>query len=1628
MKNIITLGFCLFMAVTSFGQHLDYDNDSRWFFGMNVGAAWNTTDVENETHAGWGLLLGKRFNSDYGRALSYDVRLRYLRGMWYGQDYDTTNLSHLGADYSGALQDYKEGPGYTVNNFQADVHELGLELAVHLNGVVDRSRWDPYIFGGANIVWNRSNGNLYDNISQPPSIYAYDTMPYSNVSSLDVLMDNTYDTPLDGSSTDYDVDFMPSLGIGLGYQVGPRFSIGVEHKTTFTLADNFDGYQDNTPRWGIFENDIYHYTNAYLRFGFRARGTRPTVPPVTEPDPTQGNITNPAPCQDPVIRLIRPDQHTITVEDQAYVFRADVRFVASRNDISLEINGVPNSNFLYNHNTRQLESNIQLNPGSNSIKVIARNTCGNDTEFVTIIYNDCEDPIVRFDNTNVNGSTVASAAYNVRATIQNGGNVVYTVNGVQTTNFSYNSVTGQFSSNVTLRRGQNTIQITVTNECGTDTETITVNYADCADPYINFVAGNGSIVQSNNATYKVQAYVFNVTSKSNIAFTVNGVNKYFTFNTSTKLLESDVQLNSGQNTIQIVATNNCGNDVEIISVDYTPCVDPAIQLLAPLTATSSTQNSNETIRAKVFNVASVNNIQLYVNGVLQPVGVFNPATKVFEKTVALSQGINTIKLVATNSCGAEAQSFTINYTPCLAPDLQLVLPASLNTTTAVNSQVVQAMVFNINSSNQVQLYVNGTIQPGGVYSPANGVYQNTVGLVNGTNTIQLVATNDCGSDVQVFTVNYVRCTPPTISVVAPIENPMNTQQPAFNVSTIITGVDNEMQVTTTVNGVVQDGGEHLNEANGNYTNLVELVIGTNNIVITATNNCGSVSTQVTIIREDDEPVIDEMITICYLHENNVGEPQTIQIPLSQWPQYQAQGAQMGPCPEPVDEEITICLNVNGEPTQLVILQSQWAQYQALGAELGACPEETMEICLDGNNFEIPVSEWEAYQAQGATEGPCPVVVETMIICLNGEQAEIPVSQWPQYQNQGATQGPCQEPTMTICYNNQAIIIPVSEWPEYEALGAVKGTCRQETMLICLDGTELNIPVAQWPVYQRQGATQGPCATQEMTICFEGNTMVIPVSKWPALQAKGATEGPCEVVMITVCFKGETIEINEEEWAKYRKLGAVLGECDTNVPTTEEKITICHYPPGNTENPQEIQIPLSAWPAHQAHGDKLGPCEIDSVINTGGVIAPNGSGNGNGSNNEKITICHYPPGNNSNPQEIQIALSAWPAHQAHGDVLGPCSNGDTTSTGGAATGNGTSSGTQVMTICYTPEGETIPQTIQIPIDEWDVYLAQGAYIGPCSTVPSGGSGTSGSTGSGSNTNSNTGTIGNGGITNPNSGSSGSSGSGGSGGGKSLNPQEGGSTDLKGKTDINTQKAAEEKAKQEAELKAQKEAAAKKAAEEKAKQEAAKKAAEEKVKQEAQLKAQKEAAAKKAAEEKAKQEAAAKKAAEEKAKQEAQLKAQKEAAAKKAAEEKAKQEAAKKAAEEKAKQEAQLKAQKEAAAKKAAEEKAKQEAAAKKAAEEKAKQEAQLKAQKEAAAKKAAEEKAKQEAAAKKAAEEKAKREAQLKAQKEAAAKKAAEEKAKKEAAAKKANEEKLKESKEEPVTPAKSEQTEKEGGR
>lgn len=42
----------------------------------------------------------------------------------------------------------------------------------------------------------------------------------------------------------------------------------------------------------------------------------------------------------------------------------------------------------------------------------------------------------------------------------------------------------------------------------------------------------------------------------------------------------------------------------------------------------------------------------------------------------------------------------------------------------------------------------------------------------------------------------------------------------------------------------------------------------------------------------------------------------------------------------------------------------------------------------------------------------------------------------------------------------------------------------------------------------------------------------------------------------------------------------------------EKVVICHIPPGNPENAHEIEVSVNAVDAHLAHGDNLGACPCD----------------------------------------------------------------------------------------------------------------------------------------------------------------------------------------------------------------------------------------------------------------------------------------------------------------------------------------------------------------------------------------------------------------------------------------------------
>ncbi|ATX82591.1 hypothetical protein Ga0123462_1744 [Mariprofundus ferrinatatus] len=148
---------------------------------------------------------------------------------------------------------------------------------------------------------------------------------------------------------------------------------------------------------------------------------------------------------------------------------------------------------------------------------------------------------------------------------------------------------------------------------------------------------------------------------------------------------------------------------------------------------------------------------------------------------------------------------------------------------------------------------------------------------------------------------------------------------------------------------------------------------------------------------------------------------------------------------------------------------------------------------------------------------------------------------------------------------------------------------------------------------------------------------------------------------------------------------------------EDKVTICHLPPGNPSNAQTLSVGASAVAAHLAeHGDYLGECGAavveedrsgdsgsddsgkdsgsdDSGKDSGKESVSDDSGKDSGKDGEskddgeeaKVDVCHVTvtgggskdkDGGGSQTTDVQtlnISESALAAHLAHGDIAGEC---------------------------------------------------------------------------------------------------------------------------------------------------------------------------------------------------------------------------------------------------------------------------------------------------------------------------------------------------------------------------------------
>jgi hypothetical protein len=1171
---------------------------NSWRFGLNMGGMWQSADFNSKAGVAGGFTLEKGLLENKTNFFSLAIRGRGLFGNTYGLDftrnYDVKSNPALNGSYNPSIR-YDSTGSYVYNNYKTQINEGALELVINFNRLRERTNVLLNVWGGVGITGYRANINLLDDKGK---MYDYTKVDSTGGSSSILashrdLLDGSYESYAKGSKANNLITFSPSCGIGLGYKFNRAFSIMFEYKLTFpqgSNADLLDGIIGKNNDWIAGSKDYYHYAGMNLVFRLGGKGRSASTTNV-------GNYT-PATTNTAVTTTTGVTTNTVSTYTQPVIQKPIV-----------------------NINTPSYSP---------------------------------------YNETATQNFTVFAKVYNVNQRSE----VYITANGTEVKNYTWLGKSISFI--VPLNIGNNVVAVTATNSAGSDSKSVIINYSG-VPPQITITTPGAN---QHTATQNVQdlyATILNVESASYINVNFNGTPfNSFAYNPQNQVLSMQLPLQKGNNNVAITATNKFGQDAKTQIIIYNPTSTVTtigttgsrpvtVTIIDPGTNPFKTYSPAHLVKAKVTGVNSASQIKVTVNANQVP---FNYNVGAVDFNVNLLEGNNNISVSAVNGKSSDSKSTVIVYEflkKTVQPPTVIILnpqPSPQNVSQPTYN--FKAQVKHVSDKNQLEVKYNGTAVSNYNFDASTGNIDFASNLTQNSNNIfEVKATNSAGSQSANGIVIHQKA----------LGNELKTK-------TICHRKDRVNFETITIKE--EEWAAH--KAHGDYE--------------------GACSGQT-----NDPSAVDPDITICH---NNKGIKQTLVIKQSQWGTHQSHGDAMGTCPpenSEADLDIKICHNENGVKQNIIIKQSQWAAHQAHGDVMGACPREggnvdvdpDIKICHNENgkkqNITIKQSQWAFHQAHGDVLGNCPReggnidVDPDIIICHkngDGTQTKMTIKQslWASHQAHGDTQGECpEEKKITICHippgnnqNPQTIEIPESAWPAHQAHGDTKGACapvEEKKITIChippgnnQNPQTIEISESAWPAHQAHGDTKGACAPVEekkITICHipPGNnqnpqTIEISESAWPAHQAHGDTKGACAPVeekKITICHippgnnqNPQTIEISESAWPAHQAHGDTKGAC---APVEEKKITICHIPPGNNQNPQTIEISESAWPAHEAHGDTKGACPTTTSSGTGRPT------------DKKITICHIPPGNNQNPQTIEIPEAAWPAHEAHGDTKGAC---------------------------------------------------------------------------------------------------------------------------------------------------------------------------------------------------------------------------------------------------------------------------------------------------------------------------------------------------------------------------------------
>ncbi|RMD76374.1 MAG: hypothetical protein D6818_00340, partial [Bacteroidetes bacterium] len=299
---------------------------------------------------------------------------------------------------------------------------------------------------------------------------------------------------------------------------------------------------------------------------------------------------------------------------------------------------------------------------------------GEASDDVTITYTPPKPPTVRIvqpaDGATVNEATITFKAQTTHVPGQK--NVALLLNGKPVKGFSWNA-RGEVQATLSLREGDNTIEISVSNRDGRASDRVRVRYErPVPPPVVTFVLPARNGLRTDKATADIRATIKHVDGPDDVRLTVNGRQmKNFKWDSRTQALMATIRLREGENEISVTATTAAGSAADSRTIIYTPptpepepTVDkPAItieSLSQPVTNPMNPNAGRSTLIATITGVSDKKQIQLLVND--KPVAfTFQPKGGKLQATFNLQRGENTVVLRATNEGGTTTETRKITF-------------------------------------------------------------------------------------------------------------------------------------------------------------------------------------------------------------------------------------------------------------------------------------------------------------------------------------------------------------------------------------------------------------------------------------------------------------------------------------------------------------------------------------------------------------------------------------------------------------------------------------------------------------------------------------------------------------------------------------------------------------------------------------------------------------------------------------------------------------------------------------------------------------------------------------------------------------------------------------------------------